>query len=196
MRYPLAPQGVYKSIQGEGVMLGVPMTFVRLGGCSVGCAECDTDYTVVQRVTANEIADRIDELGSPEWVWITGGEPLDQNLSELTAELFRRDKRVAIATSGKRVVPRDWYHFLSVSPHGKPFELSQTSGDQINLVHGLNGLRLVDWMTFEDTGFEHCYATPVDGVGRDKALEECRSFIAGRPKWRLGVQAQKVWNIG
>lgn len=43
-RYAIAPNGVFPTVQGEGAMLGVPTLFVRLAGCSVGCAGCDIDY--------------------------------------------------------------------------------------------------------------------------------------------------------
>ena len=36
---------VFRSLQGEGPSLGTPSTFVRLQGCTVGCAWCDTRYS-------------------------------------------------------------------------------------------------------------------------------------------------------
>lgn len=193
MTYPLAAQGVYRTIQGEGYLTGTPMVFVRLGGCSVGCAECDTDYTVRRRVSAKEIADRAIEFGPCEWVWITGGEPTDHDLAPLAIELTDRGFRVAIATAGVRRVPGAWYDFLAVSPHEKPDRLMAKSGHQINLVHGLNGLRLADWMDFDDSGFTHRYVTPC--YDHAEALAECEAFVAARPGWKLGVQQQKVWGL-
>ena len=35
----------YVSIQGEGQYVGVPMLFVRILGCPVGCVWCDSYYT-------------------------------------------------------------------------------------------------------------------------------------------------------
>ena len=42
-QYPV--NEIFQSIQGEGYFTGVPAIFVRLQGCPVGCAWCDTQHT-------------------------------------------------------------------------------------------------------------------------------------------------------
>lgn len=191
MKYPLSPNGIFSSIQGEGALLGVPMTFVRLAGCSVGCQGCDTDYRVALRLTAKEIANRVRDFGN-RWTWITGGEPCDHDLGALFSEL-RLIGLTALATSGhKGKLDFDW-SFVSVSPHGKPSDLRVVSGDQINLVHGLGGLDLRDWCGFDFGAFTHRFATPM--AGSPKSLEACKAWLNERADFRLGVQAQKVWQI-
>ena len=44
MKYPLASNPIFWTIQGEAHLRGFQMCFVRLAGCSVGCEHCDTDY--------------------------------------------------------------------------------------------------------------------------------------------------------
>jgi hypothetical protein len=79
--YPLAAQGVFRTVQGEGVLLGVPMVFVRLAGCSVKCGGCDTDYAAHSEWTLGRIAEAVAAArGNAEWVWVTGGEPADHEL--------------------------------------------------------------------------------------------------------------------
>ena len=66
MPFRLARQGVFYTVQGEGVMMGTPQVFVRLAGCNVGCPECDTDYRPAQMVTLEELARLIVAAAPPD----------------------------------------------------------------------------------------------------------------------------------
>lgn len=200
--YPLARQGVYRTVQGEGVMLGIPMAFVRLAGCSVGCPECDTDYRVVRRAAASEIAREVADLGPHlDWVWLTGGEPTDHDLRPLVEELRRAGYRIALATAGTRPVTLGSFwggvDFVSVSPHRLDDSWVLRRGDQLNLVPGLNGLRLEDWRDDLGAVFVHRWVTPCWYTPADRAerLRECMDFVQSRPGWRLGIQAHRHWNL-
>lgn len=202
-KYPLAKQGVFRTIQGEGSLMGLPMVFVRLAGCSIGCSQCDTDYRVHERLTAQEICGRVEAMrGKAEWIWVTGGEPADHDLWELFEEL-RLSGKVALATSGAKSLggAGRLLDFISVSPHGTPADLKLLpwkpnhvhKGTQINLVPGLNGLCLKDWDAFDASGFEFRWVTPLwnDPLG----IRECVEFVQTQPGWRLGVQAHKLWGL-
>ena len=71
------------SIQGEGATAGAPAVFIRLQGCSVGCAWCDTKYSwnpggghavdlevIVTEAVAYPCRRAV----------VTGGEPLESSL--------------------------------------------------------------------------------------------------------------------
>jgi 7-carboxy-7-deazaguanine synthase len=93
---------VFYSIQGEGTRAGRSCVFVRLAGCHLRCAYCDTEYAFKEGTT-REIDDIIEEVcGHPtSFVEITGGEPLLQaRAHDLMRRLCDMGKTVAIETSG------------------------------------------------------------------------------------------------
>lgn len=201
--YPMSPQGVFATVQGEGALLGLPMIFIRLAGCDIGCAGCDTDYSVVARLSTDEIVEQVARkfYGGVRWIWITGGEPTLYDLGPLLTTLRRRipDGRIAMATAGIRSVKmgavRGGVDFLSVSPHSVDGWVQQ-SGSQINLVPGLNGLNLHDFLPFAEQcprRFGHCYVTPCSG--KPETLQDCLKWVRIHPQWRLGVQAHLTWGL-
>ncbi|MGA3068495.1 MAG: 7-carboxy-7-deazaguanine synthase QueE [Tepidisphaeraceae bacterium] len=70
---------LFHSIQGEGKLMGVPSTFVRVSGCNLRCVWCDTPYASWepegQEAPVGEIAGRVAKLGAKHVV-VTGGEPM------------------------------------------------------------------------------------------------------------------------
>lgn len=198
-QYALAPSGVFRTIQGEGALLGTDSVFVRLAACDANCAGCDTDYGVAEKgLTGRAIGLRAAAArGSAEWVWVTGGEPSLYDLWPLL-ESLRLVGRVAVATNGRRPLRTAGrlVDFLSVSPHGPPSELALTGGAQINLVPGLGGLRLADWEGFDFGGFGHRWVTPFwYGPDRPERVRECVEWVERHPSFRLGVQAHKAWGL-
>lgn len=187
----LAYQGVYCSIQGEGALLGEPMVFVRLAGCSVGCPQCDTQYRFYRHASESEIVRSCEAYRhAARWAWITGGEPTDQEITPLIQALRDAGWQVAVATSGIREAPRcDW---LSVSPHspGKPV---QWYGHEVKIVGGLNGLDLATCDPRDYLSYPYRYVVPCAGQ-RDQ-LERCRQWVYRNPGWRLGLQAHKEWSV-
>lgn len=100
---PLADPLFY-SLQGEGATLGRPSVFVRLMGCTVGCAWCDTKYSwsgppVVELSLADILAYCRDRKGCQ--VIVTGGEPLESpSFEPVVASLKEEGLRVEVETSG------------------------------------------------------------------------------------------------
>ena len=202
MRYPLAKDAIFWTIQGEGHLRGMQMCFVRLAGCSVGCAMCDTDYRRAEFATAEEIAARVDELTPNESrdrrVWITGGEPTDHVLEPLLAALRERRFSIALATSGHRRVSSvvDW---LSVSPHD-PAKWLQSSGNELKIVPGLNGFSIDQFRAArpdDQTDFTYRYVQPLSIDKREdpESLRTCLAFVRANPNWSLSRQDHHYWNV-
>jgi len=107
---------IFYSLQGEGIYNGVPMVFVRLQGCSLGCDYCDTAYAQdfyggrlmdIEGIFRNVKA-LLPYQGS--WVCITGGEPMEQSveLEDLVRKLSSEGYKVTIETNGTWRKPRWW----------------------------------------------------------------------------------------
>ena len=97
---------LYKSVQGESSFAGLPCIFVRLAGCNLRCAWCDSEYTFTggKPFTQIEIIDQIEALAPCKLVEFTGGEPMLQSreLLPLMATLLAQGYTLMIETSGER----------------------------------------------------------------------------------------------
>ena len=106
---------IFKSIQGEGTRAGLPCIFVRLTGCNLRCAWCDTAYAFHggQKMSVEEVLERVEALGQTSngsrsgvpLVELTGGEPLLQaEVYPLAERLLAAGHVVLIETSGERFI--------------------------------------------------------------------------------------------
>ncbi|MGE5314240.1 MAG: radical SAM protein [Acidobacteriota bacterium] len=102
---------IFYSIQGESTRAGEPCTFIRLQGCGLRCAWCDTPYALdlherSETLSIDEIASRVDAVGCG-LVEITGGEPLEQeNVYGLMELLCNNGYTVLIETGGYKDISR------------------------------------------------------------------------------------------
>lgn len=102
---------IFKSIDGEGIRAGLPVTFVRLYGCNLNCSYCDTPYSHITEsdkafdMSVDEIVRAVEHNGIPN-VTITGGEPMiHSDIIELFDELLERGYYVNVETNGTYPVP-------------------------------------------------------------------------------------------
>lgn len=109
---------IFYSVQGEGTWTGTPAVFVRLAGCNLSCAFCDTDYALKFFASPAQIVARVrEEGGSCPMVVLTGGEPLAQRESAALIGALRADgRRVHVESNGTipTELPADVW--LTVSP--------------------------------------------------------------------------------
>lgn len=109
---------IFYSVQGEGAYTGTPATFVRLAGCNLSCAFCDTDYSLRFFASVEEIVARVAQAGGAcPMVVLTGGEPLAQRESAALIDALRAaGKRVHVESNGTIAVELPADVWLTVSP--------------------------------------------------------------------------------
>lgn len=119
---------IFRSIQGEGPLIGTPCVFIRFAGCNLRCIYCDTKYTWTEGIelSVDNIMSKVERLRPSGWIIITGGEPFTQSFSELD-DLFRKLSKkysIAIETNASINIPKELLNFVDIviaSPKLKSF---------------------------------------------------------------------------
>lgn len=140
----------FVSVQGEGINVGVPYYFIRVGGCPLRCNFCDSEYSWTakpEQVTDLElvIAKAVDNCKKYgiRWVSVTGGEPLlyPKQLLAMMAEFKANGLFTHIETSG-RFYNKDVHQQSDLySPDAK----TPCTGEQMTgFFHGMEAMRDCD----------------------------------------------------
>ncbi len=108
---------IFHSIQGEGILLGMPSVFLRTSGCNLRCSWCDTPYTSWNPEGSDYTIEQLTEAAKPaKHVVITGGEPMIMpQIVELTKRLRAAGHHITIETAGTRFAPVEC-DLMSISP--------------------------------------------------------------------------------
>jgi 7-carboxy-7-deazaguanine synthase len=197
---------VFPSVQGEGLRLGEPTLFVRLAGCNLRCAFCDTKDAWkggTLRARDSVVAEvRKLRLDFPaDWVCLTGGEPLLQDISGLVRDLKKEGLKVQVETNGTvdRLLPVDWY---TVSPKPKDYFYQmrfRKAAREVKLVAS----RELTYEVVQRLRKELPAETPIilqPESNRQASAKKAmgileRSLKDGLPNIRLSVQLHKVLKI-
>ena len=102
MSYRLRISEIFYSLQGESTLSGLPTVFIRLTGCPLRCQYCDTTYAFKggETLEAEELLQQVAQY-SPQYVCVTGGEPLAQkDCQKLLVDLCDHGYQVSLETSG------------------------------------------------------------------------------------------------
>jgi len=190
---------IFRSRQGEGAKVGQSAVFVRLAGCNLSCAWCDTRGLPERTATLEQIvaaASRLRRTG--DWCIITGGEPTLQNCNMLALALRKEFGRsLALETNGTGRVDRTVFDWIACSP--KPGYRPQTV-DEIRLVVGPDSAP--EWIARVAADFtaRRWFLSPVhtaEGFALLPALallEQARRDFPDRD-WELSLQIHKLANI-
>lgn len=93
---------IFKSIQGEGLSIGAPTTFIRTSGCPLRCTYCDTPqaFDKGEQMTIDVILAKVKKFRCRH-VCLTGGEPLAQSdATKLIKRLLDEHYDLVLETNG------------------------------------------------------------------------------------------------
>jgi 7-carboxy-7-deazaguanine synthase len=101
---------IFYSVQGEGMLVGVPSLFIRTSGCNLRCSWCDTPYTSWnpegEELSIAAILERANGYKAARHVVLTGGEPMiAPGIVELSERLRARGMHITIETAGTVSTP-------------------------------------------------------------------------------------------
>lgn len=186
---------IFESIQGEGILSGFWVTFVRLAGCNLRCPWCDTKEswdpeTNIEQMTSKEIADKV----KTSMVVITGGEPTIHPLKRLIKKLHQYDKMVIIETNGTKPIPKDWnVDRVVCSPKPPKYEIHPEC-----IFHELK------YVVDNDFTIDKIYKPAIaQGMPITLQVESCKresvekilTILPDNPNMRLGVQLHKMLDL-
>jgi len=200
---------IFRSIQGESSFAGLPCTFVRLTGCGLRCAWCDSAYAFSGGITrtVDDVLAEVTRLGAP-LVELTGGEPLEQEgFYPLSAALCDLGYTVLVETGGHvpvgRVDPRV-LKIVDVKCPGSGMESRNdlgnlkllAPGDEIKFV--VRDRRDFDWAIalVEALGLDEKHTvliSPVFEGGSSPIAADVAEWVRdSKRKLRLNVQVHKL----
>jgi organic radical activating enzyme len=132
----------FLSWQGEGVHLGRKAFFIRLQGCPVKCAWCDSASTwhpqyvpkQVRKATAEELAAEA-KAADPQFVVITGGEPCVHDLGPLLAALQAVGLPAHLETCGAYPIAPG-FAWVTLSPKWAKLPLAESlqRADEVKII--------------------------------------------------------------
>ncbi|GGP43069.1 7-carboxy-7-deazaguanine synthase [Shewanella algicola] len=221
MKYPV--NEVFETIQGEGCFTGVPALFVRLQGCPVGCAWCDTkqtwDVLPENKVTTEQVIQVDGTIGrwadhtgssliqafkdkgfTAKHIVLTGGEPCLYDLTEMTSDFIAAGYQVQIETSGTFEVKCHDSVWVTVSPKvnmkGGYKVLEQALVRANEIKHPVATEKHVDELDALLNGIDLTGKTIcLQPISQKERATELAMKVCIARNWRLSIQTHKYLNI-
>jgi 7-carboxy-7-deazaguanine synthase len=220
MLYPL--NEIFYSLQGEATFAGTPAVFLRLQGCKVGCAFCDTKHTwsvetnnivniteIINKKIDNpsfanfnlaQILTEIRKYDKCRHIVLTGGEPAMYEILPLIIELEQRGYTVQIETSGTEKLLVSDKTWVTLSPKidmpGQQTlnEESVYRANEIKMPIGkiLDVVKLQNFLIKYNVFDKPIWLQPLSC--NKKATQICVDAALDN-NWRLSLQIHKFLNI-
>ena len=189
---------IFCSLQGEGYNTGTASVFIRLSGCNLHCAFCDTRHEEGTMMSLPEIVEQVMQYPKAPLIVLTGGEPslwIDEDfvmgLKQMTG------KRIAIETNGTRPLPHgiDWVTLSPKTGIGNSGDLPVvlTHCDELKVVYLGQDLTQYDGITAEHRYLQPCWVS--NESDRKRNMLTTVQAVLDHPEWRLSLQTHRILNI-
>lgn len=180
--------GIFSTLQGEGITAGEPAVFLRLHRCNLKCGQygkgwyCDAWYTWDETtpeywkesvdLTVDQVADQVFNYGEMTFpvqaqhrLVITGGEPLLQQ-TQLLGLLSRLDGwAIEIETNGT-IVPREEFAEYQINCSPK----LTASGNELRAAHRPLALKKI--ASFDNAWFKFVITGPEDVTEMNSLIDD------------------------
>lgn len=193
---------IFYSVQGEGVLQGVPMAFIRFSGCNLRCTvedqgfDCDTEFVSGRKMLISDMVEQVRKLSDKvEWILLTGGEPMLQVDTNLAWDLaVNYGYKLSIETNGTMKIPEgvmehlDW---ITVSPKAL-HTIRQRTCSEVRLLRSEGQEIPAGIYTYFDT-VKHWVLSPAaigNGVLVD-SINWCFKLAKDNPRWRVSLPLHK-----
>jgi 7-carboxy-7-deazaguanine synthase len=197
---------IFYSLQGESSTVGIPTVFIRLTGCPLRCAYCDTAYAFTggEKKDISEIIAEVESYGT-RYVTVTGGEPLAQpSCLELMVQLLDLGYTVSLETSGALDVSTVDSRVIKVMDLKTPSsgELDRNLYQNIQYLSKTDQVKFVigndedyDWskqMLAEHKLFDQCEILFSPVMGQQNPTELANKILTDRLPVRFQIQLHKL----
>ena len=189
---------IFHSLQGEGYNTGTASVFIRLSGCNLHCAFCDTRHEEGTMMSLPEIVEQVMRYPKAPLIVLTGGEPslwIDEDF--VTGLKQMTGKRIAIETNGTRPLPHgiDWVTLSPKTGIGDSGDLPVvlTHCDELKVVYLGQDLSQYDNITADHRYLQPCWVS--NESDRKRNMLATVQAVLDHPDWRMSLQTHRILNI-
>ena len=189
---------IFQSLQGEGYNTGTASVFIRLSGCNLHCAFCDTRHEEGTMMSLPEIVEQVMQFSKAPLIVLTGGEPslwIDDDfvmgLKQMTG------KRIAIETNGTHPLPHgiDWVTLSPKTGIGDSGEVPVvlTHCDELKVVYLGQDLSQYDRIETTHRYLQPCWVSDEQQCCHN--MQATVQAVLDHPEWRLSLQTHRILDI-
>lgn len=203
-------QDIFSTLQGEGPHAGEAAVFIRLGGCNLACAFCDTEFEQFSPRKPDEIIDNVIALSQNNdgkrirhLVVVTGGEPMRQPIEYLCGLLVKNGFKVQVETNGTlyRAIDKNIDIICSPKNNGQGYSMIRE-----DLLQRITALKFIisannkDYYSVGEVGQTHhnipVYVQPMDEYDEEKnAANHKRVRELVQQGYAVSLQLHKILGL-